>query len=49
LNASANSQASGSVLTSGSKSVKLDSGSRLLVNVSSASPGSAEKPEESKK
>lgn len=49
LNASANSQASGSVLTSGSKSVKLDSGTRLLVNVSASSPGSAEKPEESKK
>jgi hypothetical protein len=49
LNTSADSQASGSVLTSGSKSVKLDSGTRLLVNVSAATPGSAEKPEESKK
>jgi hypothetical protein len=46
LNSSADSSASGSVLTGNSKSVKLDSGTRFLVNVSSASPGA---PADSKK
>jgi len=42
LNASASSGTSGSLFSSSEKSVKLDSGTRLLVNVSAASPGTAE-------
>jgi hypothetical protein len=42
LNASADSNSSGSLFTSSGKSVKLDGGTRLLVNVSAASPGQAE-------
>ena len=49
LNAAGNSQTSGSVFTTSSKSVKLDSGTRMLINVSAASPGSAQTAEESKK
>jgi hypothetical protein len=46
LSSSADSSTTGSVVTGNSKSVKLDTGTRFLVNVSSASPGT---PADSKK
>jgi hypothetical protein len=46
LSSSTDSSTTGSVVTGNSKSVKLDTGTRFLVNVSSASPGT---PADSKK
>lgn len=45
LNAGTSANASGSVLTTGSKSVKLESGTRMLVNVSAASNEAAAPPD----
>lgn len=44
LNAASQTSASGSVLSGEGKNVKLDSGTRLLVNVSAASPANPSKP-----
>jgi hypothetical protein len=49
LNASTSSAASGSVFTTSSKSVKLENGTRMLVNVSAASKAEATSPDTDKK